>query len=147
MYPVKELREAAQLLVTRSPEARIALYTRLVKARVEEIQTLAETRRSGSKGMSAALRRLDDHLAALNEQVEETVERRATEPGGVNSNFLKTLDEAAKEQASSKDALEAASKEAPNDARAALQRSIEVLQRARGRVAAALEAVRPRDDK
>ena len=94
-----------------------------------------------------ALRRLDDHLAALNEQVEETVERRATEPGGVNSNFLKTLDEAAKEQASSKDALEAASKEAPNDARAALQRSIEVLQRARGRVAAALEAVRPRDDK
>ena len=81
LYPVKELREGAVIWFTRSPEARIGLYSSLVRERVEEVRTLVAKKQPSSEAISVALGRLNSHLVSLNTLLEEKAEGQAVPPG------------------------------------------------------------------
>ena len=143
LYPVKEFREAAQLWFTRSPEARVAMYNRLVKERVEEVRTLAAREQTRSNAISLALRRLDSHLTALNALVDENVHRRTAGPPAADSDFLEELREVVTGQKSAEGVLKGTLDQVPTEARGGLLSALEAIQQARERVGAALEAVGP----
>ncbi|MDA1349284.1 MAG: DUF5667 domain-containing protein, partial [Chloroflexi bacterium] len=112
LYGVKVLREEAQLWLTRSPEAKVSLYTSLVKERVEEIRILAE-RRPGSVGAaSRAVERLDEHLTSFDREVAEKVGREETEPAAIPE-FMEEVGRSVQEQRAAQSVLERALLEAP----------------------------------
>jgi len=138
LYPVKEFREGAAQWFARSPEARVALYTGLVRERVEEVRTLVAKKQSSSEAISVALGRLNSHLLSLNNLLEGKTEG-LTVP--VGPGLAEALRVAAMEQRSAQGALEEALGQAPEEARPELQHAVDTLRQAQARVRAALEAV------
>ena len=138
LYPVKEIREGAQLWFARSPETKVAMYTRLVKERAEELRELAAKGRTGPS--SIALARLERHVEDVNQLVEESIERPADGPPEIAPGLLGKLQEVIAEQLSAEGVVQETLEEAPVEARPGLQRALEAIQRGRDRVRDALEA-------
>lgn len=69
LYPVKQLREETQIWFSLSPEAKVYMYSHLVKERVEELTRLAEAGDTGSG--SIAVERLEKHVSGLERLVSE----------------------------------------------------------------------------
>jgi len=137
LYPVKEFREGATLWFARSPEARVALYTSLVRERAEEVRALAAKEQASSQAISIALGRLDSHLLSLNALLEGKAEGRAVPPG---PGLVEALQAAATEQWSAQGILEGALGQVPEEARPELRHAADALGQAQERVRAALEA-------
>jgi hypothetical protein len=140
LYLVKELRENTQLWFTRSPEAKVDLYTRFVRVRVDELQTLANRDAAHADNISQAVLRLGDQLSSLDHEVSEAVES-SSEVGGVASSFVQTVADAATEQDAARIALQGTLGSASIGAQPDLKRAILILSDARSRVSAALESM------
>ena len=140
LYLVKELRENTQLWFTRSPEAKVDLYTRFVRVRVDELQTLAERDAAPARDIAQAVERLGDQLNALDVEVSEAVES-GVESGGVAPSFVQTVADAAVEQDAARIALQGTLGSASSSTQPDLQRAILILADASSRVAAALESM------
>lgn len=92
LYPVKQLREEAQLWLAQSPEAKVVGYTRLVRERVIEIEALAETNAVGPARV--AVRRLEGHIADATEAQQRVVAEDASMELDIVASLLNTLEEA-----------------------------------------------------
>ena len=143
LYPVKEFREEAQLWFARSSEAKVEMYTRLVKERAEEVRELAAREEDRSKAISQALDRLDRHLAALDAVVEDKLRREQAAPAVVDSGFLQALGHVVEGQHSARVTLKETLGQAPRAAQHDLGVSLEAIQQAQERVRAALESALP----
>ncbi|PKB78443.1 MAG: hypothetical protein BZY88_18575 [SAR202 cluster bacterium Io17-Chloro-G9] len=147
LYPVKELREEAQLWFAWSSEAKVEMYTRLVKERAQEVRDLASPEKDRSEkdrsgAISQALDRLDKHLAALDAVVQEKLRRGQAAPE-MDPDFLEALSRVIEEQQSVSITLNESLAQAPPDARSDLGDSLKAIQQAQERVRAALEAALP----
>ena len=140
LYPVKELREEAQLWFAWSPEAKVEMYTHLVKQRAREVQELAAQEEVRSQAISQALDRMNRHLAALNAVVEENARRQRLDPTAVDAGFLEALQHSAQGQQSAQIALEETLAEAPSKSQPGLGEALDAIQRAQERVRAAAAA-------
>ena len=143
LYPVKEFREDVELWLARSPEAKVEMYTSLVKERVEEVQKVASRKQVDLDAVSRALARIDSHLEALNGVVEKNVSDRSARETEADSVFLEALREAMAEQRSAGDLLTKTLDEVPGDAPPEFRSALEAIQIAREKIDSALEAVRP----
>ena len=103
LYPIKQLHEEAQLQLTRSPEARVELYTRLVKERAKELQTLAAKEEARRDAIASTIDRINRHLLALDGIVEEKV---SANDAPTDVDFLESLEYAVQGQQSAQVALE-----------------------------------------
>lgn len=139
LYPVKEIREEAQLWFARSPEAKVATYSRLVKERVGELRELAAKGRTDSSPI--ALARLEAHVAGASQLVEERIEQSADGRSMVTPALREKLQEVLIQQQSAEAVLQETLREAPSEARPGLQRALQVMQRGQDRVHAALDAL------
>ena len=145
LYSVKEFREEAQLWFARSSEAKVEIYTKLVKERAEEVRKLAAQEEDRSKAISQALDRLDRHLAALDAVVEDNLRREQAAPAVVDSGFLEALGRVVEGQDSARVTLKETLGQAPEDAQPGLGAALEAIQQAQERVRAALESALPSD--
>ena len=136
LYPVKEFREEAQLWFARSSEAKVEMYTRLVKER-------AAREEDRSNAISQALDRLDRHLAALDGVLEDKLMRERAAPAMVDAGFLEALGRVVEGQHSARVTLEESLGHAPGEVQRDLGESLEAIQLAQERVRAALEAALP----
>lgn len=143
LYAVKELREEAQLWFARSPEAKVEMYTRLVKERAQEVQELAAQEEARSQAISQALDRMNRHLAALNTVLDEKVRQQRVDPMAIDAGFLEALQHSAQGQRSVQIALEETLAEAPSKTQPGLGEALDAIRRAQERVRAATEAVDP----
>ena len=143
LYPVKEFREDAQLWFARSSEAKVEMYTRLVKERAEEVRELAAREEDRSIAISQALDRLDRHLAALDAVVKDKITQEQSDPTVMDSGFLEALGRVVEGQDSARVTLEETLGQAPRDIQNNLGNSLEAIQLAQDRVRAALEAALP----
>ena len=139
LYAVKELREDVSLWFARSPEAKVDIYTRLVKQRAEELMELAVDGKAGSASSVAA--RLEEHVSGVNRLVKERIERQTDGPLGPDSELLEKLHEVDRTQQSAAGILQEMLEQAPVESRVGLQRALETIERARDRVGTALEAL------
>lgn len=139
LYPVKEIREEAQLWFALSPEAKVAMYNRLVKERVRELREVAQRGETGL--IPIALARLESHVQDVNQLVEENVEGAGDGPLPIDPGLLEKLQEVVGEQRSAEGVVQETLEQAPVQARPGLQRALEAIQRGRERVRNALEAV------
>ena len=121
LYPVKEFREEAQLWLARSSEAKVEMYTRMVKERAEEVR----------------------ELAALDAVVKDKLQREPAAPAVMDAGFLEALGRVAVGQDSARVTLEETLGQAPIDIQNSLGVSLEAIQQARERVRAALESALP----
>ena len=140
LYPVKEFREEAQLWFAMSSEAKVEMYTKMVKERAEEVRELAAREEDRSKAISQALDRLTRHLAALDAVVEDKMRRKQAAPEVVNSGFLEALSRVVEGQHSAGVTLKETLGQAPRDVQHDLGVSLEAIQQAQERVRAALES-------
>lgn len=140
LYPVKELREEARVWLTRSPEERIALYSSLVKERVSELKRLVEGERAGASAIAVA--RLEQHLAKLDQLADTADELESSDAG---TGLSRSLAEAAVAQRDAAAAIHQTLEDASEEARPSLQRALEVIEEARGRVDAALDTLKQRE--
>ena len=140
LYPVKELREEAQLWFAWSPEAKVEMYTHLVKQRAREVQELAAQEEARSQAISLALDRLNRHLAALNTVIEEKARQQRLDPTAIDAGFLEALQHSAQGQQSAQIALEATLAEAPSKDQPGLGEALDAIQQAQARVRAAAAA-------
>ena len=140
LYPVKELREETQLWFARSPEAKVEMYTHLVKQRAREVQELAAQEEARSLAISLALDRMSRHLAALNTVVEERSRQQRVDPTTIDAGFLEALQHSAQGQQSAQVALEETLAEAPSKDQPGLGAALDAIQLAQERVRAAAEA-------
>ncbi|MCH7842784.1 MAG: hypothetical protein IID01_08475 [Chloroflexi bacterium] len=138
LYPVKEFRESVQLWFARSPEAKVEMYTSLVKKRVEEVKKIAAQQQADLDALSDALARMEGHLAALNIVVENKLAGRVA--GEVDVGFVTALQKSMSEQGTAGGSLEKALEEVPAAARPDLDNALKAIQLARERVDSALEA-------
>jgi hypothetical protein len=145
LYPVKELRETAGLWFARSPEAKVEMYTRLVKERAEEVQELVAKEQASSSAISQALERLDENLAGLNAVMDFEVQRQRTEATGPNPKFLEALQEAADGQQSVQAILNETLPKAPNQAQPGVGEALEAIKQAQESVRAAVKAANTAD--
>ena len=143
LYPVKEFREEAQLWFARSSEAKVEMYTRMVKERAEEVRELAAQEEDRSNAISQALDRLDRHLAALDAVMKDKLQREPAAPAIIDSGFLEALGRVAVGQDSARATLEETRYQAPSDIQNSLGVSLEAIQQARERVRTALESALP----
>ena len=143
LYPVKELREEAQLWFARSSEAKVELYTRLVKERAEEVRELAAQGEDRSKAISQALNRLDRHLAALDAVMEDKLRREQAAEAAVDSGFWEALGRVVEGQHFATVTLKESLSRAPRDVQPEMGDSLEAIQQAQDRVRAALESAVP----
>ena len=143
MYPVKEFREGVQLWFARSPEAKVEMYTSLVKERVEEVKKVAARKQADLDAISDALARMNSHLTALNVVVEKKLSDSATGEADVDSGFVEALQKSLSEQRTAGDLLAEALEEVPGEARPYFSNALEAIQLAQGRVDSALEALGP----
>lgn len=139
LYAVKQLREDVRLWFTWSPEAKVDMYTRLVRQRAEELRKLASAGRTDSAPIAAA--RLERHVANVNELAEAHIESQAEDQSPANPRLLKKLQDSVKAQQSAAGIIQQMLDEAPAEARAGLLRALEAIERARDRVRAAQEAI------
>ncbi|NQW24398.1 MAG: hypothetical protein HQ475_13255 [SAR202 cluster bacterium] len=143
LYPVKEFREGVQLWLARSPEAKVEMYTSLVKERVAEVKKIAaqkQTDQADIEAISDALARMEVHLTALNIVVANKLSDGAVEDA--NLGFVESLQESITEQDTAGSVLEKVLAEVPTEVRSDLRDALKALQTAQGRVDAALEAVK-----
>ncbi len=138
LYPVKELTEEARLWMTRSPEAKVAMYTNLVRERVGELKELTAKGRTDRNGI--ALERLERHIADSDQVVEETIGNLRDSSSEVESDLQEQLQETIAKQQSSERTLRETLEQAPAEARPGLEHALETIQRGRERVRSALEA-------
>ena len=143
LYAVKEFREDAQLWLARSSEAKVEMYTRLVKERAKEVRELAAQEEDRSKAISQALDRLDRHLEALEAVVEDKLRREQAAPAVVDSGFLEALGRVVEGQNSARVTLKETLGQVPRDVQRDLGVSLEAIQQAQERVRAALESALP----
>lgn len=136
LYPIKQIREEAQLQLARSPEARVELLTRLVKERAKELQKLAAKEEARTGSIASTIDRINRHLLALDGIVEEKV---SANDAPTDVDFLESLEYAVQGQQSAQAALEEIS-ERTQDSQPDLGAAIDSIQRAQERVHAAIEA-------
>ena len=146
LYPIKEFREDVQTWFARSPEAKVETYTRLVKERVEEVQEAAAREQADIEAISAALARLDGHLAALTGVVDREVPDAGSEDASVDTSFMLVLQESARVHDATEDLLGEALEGVPVEIPPTIGNAIEAIQRAQQRVDSALEALGPIGD-
>lgn len=138
LYPVKELREGTQLWFARSPEAKVAIYSRLVEERVEEIREV--TAKGRTRPISIAVQRLEGHVADINQLVEESIEKPTDGSPAIAPGLVTQLQDVIAGQKSAEGLLQETFERAPVEARPGLQRALEAIQGGKARVRAALEA-------
>jgi hypothetical protein len=139
LYPVKEVREGAQLWLARSPEAKVAIYSRLVEERVEELREVMAAGRTRSSFI--AVERLEGHVADVNQLVEESIRQPADGSPAISPGLVTQLQEVVAGQRLVEGILQQTLERAPAEARPGLQRALEAIQGGKARVRAALEAV------
>lgn len=139
LYPVKELREAAQLWFSRSPEAKVEMYTSLVKERVNEVNKMAARKQADLDAISDALARMEGHLTALNIVVENNLADRDSQE--VDAGFVNALQKSIGEQGTAGGLLAEAIDKVPEEARPAFDNALKAIQSAQERVDSALETV------
>lgn len=139
LYPIKEFREAAQLWFARSPEAKVEMYTSLVKERVDEVKKASAREQADLHAISDALARMEGHLTALNAVVENKLADSAAEE--VDLGFVEALQRSASEQDTVGGLLEKALDEVPAEARPNFSDALKAIRSAQDRVDSALEAV------
>ncbi len=127
-----ELKEQAQLWLSRSDEAKIATYTRFVRERAEELAKLAEKGRTSE--VSIAVDRLQGHLDGLSDLAGEA-------GAGGDGGMASRLSAASEAQAEAQTTLVVTFEDLSVDGRADIDRALEALRQARSRVDAALEAL------
>ncbi|MCH8989698.1 MAG: hypothetical protein IIA92_12940 [Chloroflexi bacterium] len=139
LYPVKEFRESVQLWFARSPEAKVEMYTSLVKERVEEVKKMAAREQADLDAISDALARMEGHLTALS----IVAENKLTHPSGeeVDLGFVAALQKSISVQDTAEGQLAKALDEVPADARPDFGNALKAIQLAQERVDSALEAV------
>lgn len=137
LYPVKEFKEGAQLWFTRSPEGKVAKYSTLVKERAKELRDLATKGKTGPNLI--ALSRLEGHIEDVNRLVESNSE---AEDISRDPEFQEKIEEFIIQQDLAELAVQGVLNSASEDIRPELQQSLELIQRSRQRVEAALEAIR-----
>jgi len=145
LYPVKELREVAGLWFARSPEAKVEMYTRLVKERAQEVQELVAKEQASSSAISHALERLDENLAGLDAVINLEARRQQTEATGPNPKFLEALQQAADGQQSVQAILNETLPNALDQAQSGVGEALEAIQRAQESVRAAVKAANAAD--
>lgn len=129
LYPVKEARERTQVFFAWSPEAKITAYTTLVRERTEEITLLAASGSLESSPIAAT--RLQAHVAEIGALLESG---RVTESS--------QLTEVASAESHAENAVREAIPAAPENVRPSLEQALAVIDRASGRVDAALKDLR-----
>ena len=139
LYPVKEFREAAQLWFTRSPEAKVEMYTNLVKERVDEVKKVAAREQADLDAISDSLARMEDHLTGFNSVVANKLTDSAAEE--VDLGFVAALQRSLSEQDTAGDLLEKALDAVPAEARPNFSNALKAIESARERIDAALETV------
>ncbi|MDA1128602.1 MAG: DUF5667 domain-containing protein [Chloroflexi bacterium] len=139
LYPVKEFREGVQLWFARSPEAKVEMYTSLVKERVDEVSKIAAQDQADVAAISDALARMEGHLTALNSVVDSNVTDSGA--GADDSGFVKALQESIGDQDAAGGLLIEALDRVPEDVRPAFTNALNAIQSAQDRVHSALETV------
>ena len=139
LYPVKELREGVELWFARSPEAKVEMYTSLVKERVDEVKKMAARERADLDAISDALARMEGHLSALNTVVEDQLTNLGAED--VDLGFVEALQKSISEQGAAGGLLEKALAEVPAEGRPDFGKALKAIQLAQERVDSALESV------
>jgi len=139
LYPVKEFRESVQLWFARSPEAKVEMYTSLVKERVEEVKKIAAQEQADLDAISDALARMEDHLAALGVMVENKLTDRPGEE--IDLGFVEALQKSISVQDTAEGLLAKALDEVSAEARPNFGNALKAIQLAQERVDSALEAV------
>lgn len=139
LYPVKEIREEARLWLTRSPEEKVAVYTRFVEERTREIRRLAGIEESGPAAVAVA--RLEQHISAVEQLTEEDAPSHGGSEPSANEAIITALENALAEQAAANTVIQETLGQAPDEAYPCLQHTLQVIQRARSQVRSALEAV------
>jgi len=143
LYPVKEFREDVQLWFARSPEAKVEMYTSLVKERVKEVKKVASREQADLDAISDALARMNSHLAALNVVVEKKLSDSASREVDVDSGFAKALQKSVSEQRAAGDLLAEALDEVPGETRPDFSNALKAIELAQERVDSALETLGP----
>lgn len=139
LYPVKEFREGVQLWLARSPEAKVEIYTRFVKERVEEVTRLATQEQADFEAISDALARMEGHLTALNVVVaSELIDGDSLD---VDAGFVEALQKSKSEQDTAGSLLVKALDEVPTRGRPDFSNALKAIQQAQERVNSALETV------
>ncbi len=138
LYTVKEARESTQLWLGRSPEAKIDIYSRMVKERVKELRELAREGRVDDR--SVALTRLQSHVADVAQLAEQEIQQPGDTPRAINSKLLSQLEAAITEQKSAEGVLQETLNRSPAIARPGIQQALEAIQKGRERVRSAVEA-------
>ena len=139
LYPVKEFRESVQLWFARSPEAKVEMYTTLVKERVEEVKKMAAREQADLDAISDALARMEGHLSALSMVVESKLTDRPGEE--VDLGLVEALQKSITAQDTAEGVLTKALDEVPAVARPGFNNALKAIQLAQERVDFALEAV------
>lgn len=138
LYPIKEARENTQLWLGRSPEAKIDIYSRMVKERVKELRELAM---EGSvDDSSVALARLQSHVADVAQLAEQGIQPPGGTPRAINSKLLSQLEEAMTEQRLAEGVLQETLNQSPANAGPDIKRALEAIQKGRERVRSAVAA-------
>lgn len=138
LYPVKEARENTQLWLGRSPEAKVDIYSRMVKERVKELRKLAMEERI--EDSSVALTRLQSHVAGVAHLAEQGIQQSGDTPRAISSKLLSQLEEAMTEQRSAESVLQETLNRSPANAGPGIKRALEAIQRGRERVRSAVAA-------
>ena len=139
LYPVKQVREDVQLWLTRSPEAKVDLYTRLVKQRAEELKALALAGKGGPASIAAA--RLEKHVAGVNDLAARTLASDREAGVDIDPALAIKLSDSLKAQQSAAGEFQLLLSEAPAKAREGLERALQAIHQARDRVRAAQETI------
>ena len=139
LYPVKEFREGVRLWFARSPEAKVEMYTSLVKQRVDEVSKMAAREQADLDAISGALARMEGHLAALNTVVENNLVDRESQD--VDAGFVQALQKSIGEQNTAGGLLEKALDGVPGDGRPGFTNALKAIQLAQERVDSALETM------
>ena len=138
LYPVKEFRESVQVWFARSPEAKIEMYTTLVKERVEEVRKIAAREQADLDAISDALARMEGHLTALGIVAGNELPDRPGEE--VDSGFVEALRKSISAQDTAEGLLERAMDGMPPVALPNFSDALKAIQLAQERVDSALEA-------
>ncbi|MEE8519212.1 MAG: DUF5667 domain-containing protein [Dehalococcoidia bacterium] len=133
LYPVKELSEEARLWLARSPEEKVATYSRMVEERVSELMELTA---DGKYQTSAtAVSRLGEHLSDLAELTQTDT------ADGADAGLTRSLEEAALVQQQVLGDIGELLQDAPPGARPSLESALSLIQQAKARVDAALDSL------
>ena len=139
LYPVKELREGAQLWFAQSPESKVAVYSRLVKERAKEIRELTATEHTGSSLI--ALARLEGHVSDVNNLTGRQIGLSGDASLAADSGLVERLKEVISEQKAAEAVVQKALQQAPAEVRPKFQDALKAIQAGRDRVRSAIESI------